>query len=630
MSCSAAYRRRFFCRICREVSAVNDLKQKALALPLLPGVYIMMDITGEVIYVGKAKMLKNRVSQYFQDSAFHSPKTITMVSQVSDFDVIVADNEFEALVLECSLIKYHQPKYNILLKDDKGYPFIRLPVKEAFPRFAIASKWQDDGAKYFGPYGGRGSTQRVIDAMSEAFGLPVCQRQFPRDFGKERPCLQYHMQRCVGVCRGKTTAEEYKELLSQAVGVLEGKYLKVTAALEKDMEQAADELLFEKAAALRDRRKAIIRLGQRQKVVSGSMADTDVVGFFSDEAKTCVAILHFIDGSLLDKDVSMVGQEISGDPADTVSAFVKQYYLTRRSFPRQIWLPCDMDDAKTASEWLTGLAGHPVSLATPQRGDKKKLVDMAINNAREEAIRMTTREERISALLTAMQKMLDLPVAPRRVEAYDISHTAGDDIVGAQTCFKDGVPYKKAYRRYRIKTKDTADDYHAVHEVLTRRFTRLLAGDAGFSDPPDLILIDGGGVHAATAVAAINVLHLDYPVYGMVKDDRHRTRALVAPDGREVGLMSIPALFAFVGRIQEETHRFAITFHHERHGKKTIRSQLDEISGVGEARRSQLLKSFKSLKAIKQATREELASVVPKNTAEAVWTFFHPKIDKSQ
>ncbi|MDR3206736.1 MAG: excinuclease ABC subunit UvrC [Oscillospiraceae bacterium] len=605
-----------------------ELKQKALSLPYEPGVYIMMDAAGEVVYVGKAKMLKNRVSQYFQDSVSHSAKTVAMVSQVDHFDVIVADSEFEALVLECSLIKRHQPKYNILLKDDKGYPFIRLTLKEEYPRFSIASKWASDGARYFGPYGGRGATQRVIEVVSEVFRLPVCQRKFPRDIGKERPCLQYHMGRCAAPCRGNVPPEEYRTLIRQAVGVLEGKYLKVAGELTREMENAADSLLFEKAAALRDRQRAIVRLGQKQKVVAGSMADTDVVGHFADEAKACVAVLHFIDGALLDRDVRFVGQALSGDIAETVSEFVKQFYLPRRSFPKQVLLPCALEDGEVVAAWLSKLAGHTVELLTPQRGDKKHLVDMAANNAREEAVRLTTREERVSALLTALAEALALPAPPRRMEAYDISHTGGEDIVGAMTVFKDGAPYKKGYRQYRIKTKDTADDYHAMREVLTRRFKRYLAGDEGFDQAPDLLLIDGGSVHAATAERALCELGLSFPVYGMVKDDRHRTRALTASDGREVGLAHIPALFGLIGRIQEETHRFAITFHHERHAKKVAVSQLDGIPGVGPSRRAALLTAFKSMKAIKAATVEQLSAVVPENVARAVLAALTRKPEK--
>ena len=605
-----------------------DLKQKALSLPLLPGVYIMMDAAGEVIYVGKAKMLKNRVSQYFQETAAHTPKTLTMVSQIEDFDVIVADSEFEALVLECSLIKHHQPRYNILLKDDKGYPFIRLSLEEDYPQFSLASKWRDDSARYFGPYGGRAVTQNVIEAIADAFKLPACQRKFPRDFGRERPCLRHHMRRCTGTCRGDVTPEEYKGVIKQAVGVLEGKYLRVAEQITRDMEEASEALLFEKAAFLRDRQRAIVRLGQKQKVVSGSMADTDVVGFFAGEAKTCIVVLHYIDGALLGRDAAMVGQALTGDPADTVSDFVKQFYEPRRSFPRHILLPCVLEDQEAVQGWLTGLAGHPVTLLVPRRGDRKKLVGMAENNAREEAVRLTTREERISALLKALQDMLKLPDVPRRIEAFDISHTGGDDIVGAMTVFRDGVPYKSGYRRYRIKTKQTADDYHAMREVLSRRFKRYLTGEEGFAAAPGLLLIDGGAVHAATAEAVLREMGLSFPVYGMVKDDRHRTRALVASDGREVGLSGVPALFAMVGRIQEETHRFAITFHHERHGKKAVASRLDGIPGVGEVRRTALLKAFKTIKAVRDASVEELSAVVPKTVAQAVWTALHNRRDE--
>ena len=603
---------------------MNDLKQKALSLPALPGVYIMMDAAGSVVYVGKAKMLKSRVSQYFQDTAAHSVKTQALVSLVRDFDVILADSEFEALVLECSLIKHHQPKYNILLKDDKGYPFIRLPLKEEYPRFSLTNKWKDDGARYFGPYGGRFLTQGVVQAISDAFKLPVCQRKFPRDIGRERPCLQYHMRRCMALCRGDVTSEEYKRILFQTVGVLEGKYLKVAEEITREMEAASEALLFEKAAMLRDRWKAIVRLGQKQKVVSSSMADTDVVGLFAGEVKTCFAVLHFIDGALLGRDTAMVGQSLSGDPADTVSGFIKQFYYRRRSFPLSILLPCAPEDQEILAGWLTDLAGHPVKLIVPLRGDKKKLVDMAESNAREEAERLTTHEERTSALLTALQETLSLPAPPRRIEAYDISHTGGDDIVGAMTVYKDGAPYKSGYRRFRVKTADNADDYRAMGEILTRRFRRYLDGEKGFEIAPDLLLIDGGAAHAATAEGVLREMDLSFPVYGMVKDDRHRTRALVNSAGQEVGLSGVPALFALIGRIQEETHRFAVAFHHERHGKKTLASQLDGVPGVGKARREALLKAFKTMKAITQASEEELAAVVPKNAARAVWAALHP------
>ncbi|MCL2748350.1 MAG: excinuclease ABC subunit UvrC [Oscillospiraceae bacterium] len=597
---------------------MTDLKQKALSLPLVPGVYIMMDEAGAVLYVGKAKALKNRVCQYFQDMGAINSKTATMMSLVADFDVIVADSEFEALMLESSLIKHHKPRFNIKLKDDKGYPFIRLPSGEDYPRFAIVGKWKEDGARYFGPYGGRFTARNVIAAVSGAFKLPVCGRKFPRDIGRERPCLQHHMGRCMAPCRGDVTPSEYQECIRQAVGVLEGKYLDMASEITRDMEAASEAMMFEKAAALRDRRAAIVGLGQKQKVVSTSMADTDVVGYFAGEAKTCVAVLHFIGGALLDRDTAVLGQALSDDPADMVADYVKQFYYTRISYPRHVLLPCALEDQEAVAQWLSKLAGHPVGLITPRRGDRKKLVDMAASNARELAVSLTTKEERISALLTALQGMLSLDAPPRRIEAFDISHTGGGDTVGAMAVFRDGEPLKGAYRRFAVKTQREADDYHAMGEVVGRRFRRYREGERGFSEGPDLLLIDGGAAHAATAENALRELELSFPVYGMVKDSRHRTRALVASDGREVGLTGIPALFALIGRIQEEAHRFAISFHHERHGKSTLTSRLDAIPGVGKARREALLRSFKTMKAMSQASVEELSQVVPANVASAV------------
>ncbi|MDR2671677.1 MAG: excinuclease ABC subunit UvrC [Oscillospiraceae bacterium] len=607
------------------MTKLQSLKQKALSLPLRPGVYIMMNASAEVLYIGKAKMLKHRVSQYFQDSAAHSAKTAAMVSQVDDFDTIVADSEFEALVLECSLIKRHQPRYNILLKDDKGYPFIRLSVQEAYPRFTLANKWKDDGARYFGPYGGRQTTQRVIEAVCGVFRLPVCRRQFPRDIGRERPCLQYHMGRCLAPCRGGVAPEEMRAAVRQAVSVLEGKYLAVADELRAEMERAAEALLFEKAAQLRDQLNGIVRLGARQKVVSGSMADTDVIGVCATEAKTCLAVLHFIDGALFDRDVTVVGQELSGEARDTVSAFVKQFYLPRRAFPRQILLPCTLEDGEAVAAWLGGLAGHRVELVAPKRGEKRRLVEMAENNAREEAVRLTTAEERAGALTTALQRMLGLPRPPRRLEAYDISHTGGQDTVGAMTVFFDTAPRKKDYRRFLIRASGASDDYDAMRETLTRRFARLNAGDKGFAEAPDLLLIDGGQAHAAAALSVLAACGLDIPVYGMVKDDRHRTRALVSPEGREVGIQAIPALFSLIGRIQEETHRFAVTYHHARHGKQSVRSGLDGIPGLGPARRAALLRHFKLIRHIRAADPETLAAVLPKPVAQAVYAHFHPQ-----
>ena len=603
----------------------EELKEKAHSLPRKPGVYIMQDRDSTVIYVGKAKALKNRVSQYFADLASHTEKTRAMVSQIHHFDVIIADSEFEALVLECALIKRHQPKYNILLKDDKGYPYIRLTGKEAYPRFSIAGRVAEDGARYFGPYGSRGSTQNIIDAILLALKLPSCHRKFPRDVGKERPCLNHHMGNCDGWCRPCMTGQAYRERIGQAVRLLEGKFDEVGEELQAEMEQAAEALRFEQAAELRDRYRAIELLGKRQKVVAGAMADTDVVGFFRGEVKSCLAVLHFMDGELAGKDVELFETPMEEEQEEIISALVQQRYGGRGNLPRNILLPCDLEDDVALMRMLSESAGRRVELITPRRGAKMDLIRLANTNAREEAERVTTREERQSKLMEALGHMLGLDRTPRRVEAYDISNTGNTNIVASMTVFVDGRPLKRDYRHFKLKDMTHADDYGAMEQVLDRRFRRYLDGDEKFGALPDLLLIDGGATHAGVALRVLTQQELSIPVFGMVKDDRHRTRALVTPEGCEIGIQQIPAVFALVGRIQEETHRFAIEFQRLQQSRQVKSSVLDQIPGVGEKRRVELLKRFKSVKAIQAASPEQLEEVVPRNVARTIYGFFQEK-----
>ena len=603
----------------------DELKEKAHALPLKPGVYIMQDAKNEVIYVGKAKALKNRVSQYFADLASHTEKTRAMVSQIDHFDVIIADSEFEALVLECSLIKRHQPRYNILLKDDKGYPYIRLTVQEAYPKFSLANRPAEDGARYFGPYGSRGATQDIVEAIQSALRLPKCRKKFPRDIGKERPCLYYRMGQCDGYCRPEMDQSRYQENIDQAIRLLEGKYEEVCDDLRAEMEQAAEELRFERAAELRDRIAVMELLGKRQKVVAGSLSDTDVVGFHRGEAKSCFVVLHFVDGDLAAKDMDLIETPVEEAKEDTVSALVKQYYGGRGALPKQILLPCDIEDEVPVTRMLSEACGHRVALMTPQRGAKMDLIRLANKNAVEEVERATSREERQSKLMEALGKMLGLSEPPRRIEAYDISNTGDTNIVASMTVFIDGRPLKRDYRHFKLKDMVHADDYGSMEQVLTRRFRRYLDGDEKFGDLPDLLLIDGGENHAKVAVRVLEEVGLSIPVFGMVKDDRHRTRALVDPAGSEIGIQQIPAVFALVGRIQEETHRFAIEFQRLQQSKGVKGSALDQIPGVGEKRRNELLRHFKSIKNIKAASLAALEEAVPKNTARAVYDHFHPR-----
>lgn len=600
----------------------DELRTKANGLPMLPGVYIMIDKTGKVIYVGKAKLLKNRVSSYFHGD--HDVKTETMVSKIDSFDVIIATSEFEALVLENSLIKHHTPQYNIKLKDDKTYPFIRVELQSDYPSFSVATRIEKDGARYLGPYGSRGNTKHAIETVKKALKLPTCGKKFPRDIGKERPCLNYHMGACRAWCQADVPQVEFKEAVDAAVAILEGKTTALVERLTTEMELLAERLKFELAAEKRDRLRAIGLLESKQFVVAGSRADTDVVGYYRGPAKTCFTALHFIGGNLLDKDFELFDTPFEQDE-EAVSEILRQYYERRGVWPKTIYLPVQLPDKNELEQLFSENAGHRVYIEIPQRGDKAKLVETANINAREEAERSTTYEEKTSKTLEWLQKALGMEKPPVRIEAFDISNTGASDIVASMTVFVDGKPRKRDYRKFKIKTLQSQDDYHSMAEVVSRRIARFKIDDEKFSVLPDLMLIDGGATHAGAARKVLWDAGITLPVYGMVKDDRHRTRALVSPDGEEIGISGSPAVFSYIGTIQEETHRFAIEFHRSLRSKNSYTSKLDAIEGVGEKRRNTLLKSFGSLKAIKAASMEELLAVVPKSTADRVYRHFHPE-----
>lgn len=598
----------------------DELKEKALSLPYAPGVYIMRDKTDTVIYVGKAKKLKNRVSQYFQDTASHSPKTRIMVSKIHHFDVIVAASEFEALVLECSLIKRYMPKYNILLKDDKGYPYLRLNMKDIYPTISIVSKLADDGADYYGPFGGRSVTHGVMEAIRLTLKLPGCSKQFPRDIGKDRPCLNYHMNQCAGWCQSNKSCAEYRETMLQAKQLLQGNYKTVAEQIRQQMLSAADNLEFELAANLRDRLNAVENLGQKQLVTAGTLADTDVIGYGETEAKACFAVLHFSGGNLLDKEYEVFPRP--DEKTEAVSSLLKQFYLSRGLAPKRILLPFEIEDGELFAQLLEQQFGRRPKLHVPQRGDNMRLIELACKNAFEEAQRVTGKEERVNATLALLGKMLAME-PPGRIESFDISNISGTDIVASMVVFTDGRPRKSDYKRFKLEGLSNQDDYASMHQVVKRRFAHLKAGDKGFSEAPDLLLIDGGVNHAKTAVAALQELDLQFPVYGMVKDDRHRTRALVTPEGKEIRIDNNQAIFSLIGNIQEETHRFAITYHRQLRSKRLRYSELDEIAGIGPKRKQELLRQFKSLTAIGQATLPELERILPKDAAAAVYHHFH-------
>lgn len=600
----------------------ENLKKKALGLPYLPGVYLMKDKDDKVIYVGKAKKLKNRVSQYFQDTASHNYKTRLMVSKVHHFDVIVCNSEFEALVLECAQIKQYKPKYNILLKDDKGYPYIRISTKDAYPTMTMVGKISDDGAQYFGPFGSRSATKDLLDAIVGALKLPSCGKKFPRDIGKDRPCLNHHMNQCLGWCTGRYAQAEYAQAVEQAKKILSGKHKDVLSQLEEQMLQAAENLQFEIAASIRDRMKAIELLGTKQLVATGKFSDLDVIGFAQTETKACFAVLHFDDGKLVDKDYEIL--DATEDPVGDVSALLKQYYLAKDFAPKRVLLPFVVNDADLFAQLMAEKTGYTTRFLVPQRGENKQLVEMAQKNALEEAERVTDKEERISKTVTLLGKMLQIQT-PKRIESFDISNISGTDIVSSMVVFCDGKPKKSEYKHFKIEGLGNQDDYASMEQTVRRRFNRLKMGDSAFDQMPDLLLVDGGVNHAAIAVRVLIELGLNIPIFGMVKDDRHRTRALITPEGAEIRIDNQPAVFALIGNIQEETHRFAITYHRKLRSNRLRYSELDKISGIGPTRKQQLLRRFKSIAAIAGAELSELEQILPKDAAQSVYTYFENK-----
>lgn len=597
----------------------EELKAKAAGLPLSPGVYIMRDSTNTVIYVGKAKKLKNRVSQYFQETASHSPKTKLMVSKIDHFDVIIAASEFEALVLECSLIKRHMPKYNILLKDDKGFPYIRLDLREKYPRITMVNRLNDDGAAYFGPFGSRGITQDLLDTIQSTLLLPTCNKVFPKDIGKTRPCLRYHMNQCEGWCRPECSANEYRIRVEQARQLLLGNYKQVAAQIKQQMLSAADDLNFELAASLRNRLKTVEALGQKQQVTAGVLADTDVIGIAQNATKSCFTVLHYSGGNLIDKDFEILGAV--DDVKQATGSLLAQYYMNRGYVPKRVLLPFTVVDSALLEQLFEKKLGRRLKLMVPQRGDNRQLIALAEVNAKEELSRVTSKEEHAQNVLTLLKKMLRIPELDR-IEAYDISNISGTDIVGGMIVFAGGRPRKSDYKRFSLRDMDGQDDYGAMRQVVERRFMHYLNGDAGFDQRPDLILIDGGIQHAQTALAVLENLNLNIPVFGMVKDDRHRTRALVTPQGEEIAIDTQQSVFALIGTIQEETHRFAISYHRTLRSKRLRYSELDAITGIGPKRKQDLLKTFKSISAIKEASVDELRRILPADAANSVYKYF--------
>lgn len=609
----------------------EELKAKVLSLPFEPGVYIMKNRDGQVIYVGKAKALKNRVSQYFQSDSRHSPKTIRMVSNIWDFDIIVTETEFEALVLENQMIKKYQPKYNILLKDDKGYPFIKVTTSKPYPSFSIVAKPGHDADRYFGPYTSRRAAYHAIDTINETLKLKTCRRVFPRDIGKDRPCLNLHLGRCIAPCTGQVSAEEYAARAQEGISLLEGNDKALLADLTARMEQAAEDLRFEQAATLRDRIRAVRALGEKQKVVAGAFAELDAVAYVQGQTRGCVVVLHYLAGDLHDKEFTLLDGVTAADAGEALGAFLKQYYALRGAVPRTVLLSSPIDESEAVGEFLSSIAERKVELAVPQRGRRHDIIRLAEKNAREEILRVETSQERRVKSLELLGHMTGMDEMPHILEAYDISNFAGQDTVGSMVVFEDAKPARSRYRKFRIETAAQGqDDYASMTEMLTRRLQRWKDGDEKFTPLPSAFLIDGGLGHVRTAQRVLDQFGVTTPCFGMVKDDHHRTRGLVAPDGREFGISTVPAVFALIGRIQEEVHRFAITYNRALGAKKVRGSSLDQIEGVGEKRRNDLLKHFGTIENIRAASVDELSRVVPRTVAENVHDYYEKRTKKEK
>ncbi len=604
-----------------------ELRKLAMALPQEPGVYLMKDDTGAIIYVGKAKKLKNRVSQYFGSDANHTEKVRQMVSRVDSFDYIVVNSEFEALVLECALIKQHTPKYNILLKDDKGYHYIRVSPPP-YSRLSEAKQTAEDGARYIGPYMSSYAIKQAVDEANKIYCLSTCAR--PLCYGKrggERPCLNHHIGQCCAPCTGKVDPQDYQNRVDEAVEFLTQGSARTTATLQERMEQAAERLDFEQAARLRDRINAIKRMSEKQKVVLSRIEHQDVIALAQGSGKACFEVFRFTGGRLTDREHFLLDEQ--EDAAAARQEFLERYYTLRDRVPPQVTVDGPVEDTALLEQWLTEKAGRRVHIVIPKIGDQAHLIEMCRGNAAERIAQQVGMTGRDTAALEEIRQLLDLPHTPAYIECYDISHTAGSDPVAAMVVFENGRPLRSAYRKFRIKEAQGGDDCAAMVEVLSRRFAEYHTHKdekVGFGRKPDLILLDGGQGQVAAVAPLIKEQGLDIPLYGLVKDDRHRTRA-IAREGGEIAIHRKRAAFTLLAAIQEEVHRSAIQYHRKRRKGNTLHTTLLEIEGIGPTRAKALLKQFGSLRGVQNATVEELLLVkgMTRPAAEAIRRHFEQK-----
>ena len=615
------------------------IEEELKKLPAQPGVYIMHDSRDHIIYVGKAISLKNRVRQYFQSSRNKTAKIEQMVSRIARFEYIITDSELEALILECNLIKEHRPRYNTMLKDDKSYPYIKITVSEDYPRILFSRNMKKDKEKYYGPFTSAGAVKDTIELLQKLYHIRTCNRVLPRDIGKERPCLYYHINQCTAPCQGYISKEDYRKSIDSAMDLLNGNHAGVVKQLDSKMMEASEKMEFETAIEYRDLIESVKQVVQKQKISLGGFEDKDVIAYAVDGFDAVVQVFFLRDGK-------MIGREhfhLSIAPQDTgkqiLSSFIKQYYGGTPFIPKELMLPEDIDDDSIISEWLTGKRGQKVYIRVPRKGEKERLVELAAKNAANilalDKEKFKKEEKRTKGAVKEISELLGLNDI-NRIEAFDISNINGFESVGSMIVYEGGKPKRSDYRKFKIKWVKGADDYSSMEEVLTRRFThginerkelleKNISKEYGsFTKFPDLIMMDGGKGQVNVALRVLNELNLNIPVCGMVKDDNHRTRGLYF-DNEEIVINKNSEAFQLITRIQDEAHRFAIEYHRSLRSKGQVKSILDEIEGIGPTRRKALMKHFKTIEQIKEASVEDLKVVASMNerSAKKVYDFFH-------
>ena len=616
-----------------------DIQEELKKLPDKPGVYIMHGLSDEIIYVGKAIILRNRVRSYFRESTVKSPKIQKMVTQITRFEYIVTDSELEALVLENNLIKEHNPKYNTMLKDDKTYPYIKVTLGEEYPRVMFSREMKKDKSRYFGPYTSMGAVKDVVELINKLYGLRTCRKNLPRDFGKDRPCLQYHMKQCMAPCTGNVPKEEYRQQVQKALDFLNGEYTAELKRLKEKMTEASDNLEFEEAIRYRDLYASVKRISERQKITDSDGEDKDIIAMAKDEEDAIVQVFFVRGGKLIGREHFYMTNVSECQNAEILSDFVKQYYSGTPFIPRELLLQEEIEDKETIENYVSMKRGGKVKISIPKKGKKEKLVELAAENAAlvlsKDREKIKREEGRTIGAVKEIGKWLELPDIVR-MEAFDISNTNGFENVGSMVVYEKGKPKRSDYRKFKIKTVAGPDDYACMHEVLTRRFLHGIEESKELEDKnmqtefgsftkfPDLILMDGGRGQVNIALQVLEELKLNIPVCGMVKDDNHRTRGLYY-NNVEIPIDTNSEGFKLITRIQDEAHRFAIEYHRSLRSKKQVDSVLDKIPGVGPARRKALMRHFKSIEEIKNATVEMLCEIpeIPQSAAEEIYAFFH-------